>query len=95
MAFVGAGVEGGDDHLGAVVDADYGLALVVAEVEAVDVVAPQDDGLSVDWWGLIIDGSWEADHKFFEVDGSFTCFFGTGLNSLFAIALHHGEGNEG
>ena len=53
--FVLAGVVGGDYHVGAVVDADDGLALVVAKVEAVDVVAAEDDGLAVDGWGLVLD----------------------------------------
>jgi len=35
---VGAGVKGGDHHIGAVVNADDGLALIVAEVKAVDVL---------------------------------------------------------
>ena len=56
--FVGFGVEGGDEHVGAVVDADDGLAFVVAEVEAVDpnVFALSDDG---------------SYHELFQVDGAF------------------------
>lgn len=92
--FLGAGVVGGDHHVGAVVDADDGLALVVAEVKAVDVVAAQDDGLAVDGWGFVLDSLRKADYKFFQVDGPFAGFLGTGLHAFFAVTLHHGESQE-
>ena len=54
--FILTGVVGADDHVGAVVDADDGLALVVAEVEAVDVVAVQDHCLTVNRRRLVFFG---------------------------------------
>ncbi len=92
---VSVAVVGGDQHVRGVVDADDGLAFVVAKVEAVDVVAAEDDGLAVDGWGLIFGCLGKAYNKFFEVYGSFACFFGTCLHSFLAIALHHGEGQDG
>ena len=92
---VGAGIVGGDEHVGGVVDADDGFALVVAKVEAVDFVATEDDCLAVDLWGLIIDGLGQAYKKFFEVDGAFACFFGTCLDALLTVALNHGDHQKG
>jgi len=88
---VGVTVVGGDQHVRGVVDADDGLAFVVAKVEAIDVVAAEDDGLAVDGWGLIFGGLLKAYNKLFEVDGSFACFLSTSLHALLAVALHHGE----
>ncbi len=63
--FVGFGVEGGDEHVGAVVDADDGLAFVVAEVEAVDVVAAKDDSLTVHGGAFAFISFGEIDHELF------------------------------
>jgi hypothetical protein len=93
--FVGAVVEGGDQQVGAVVYAEDGLALVVTEVEAVNVVAAEDHSLSVDRRGLVFDGFGEADDELFEVDGAFAGFGGTILYALLATVMNHGKGEEG
>ncbi len=90
----GFGVEGGDEHVGGVVDADDGLAFVVAEVEAVDVVAAEDDGLAVHGVAFTFVGSGEAHHELSQVDGAFACFAGTILYAFFAVVLDHGYQGE-
>ena len=89
---VSACIVGGDDHVGGVVDADDGLALVVAQVEAVDVVSAENDRLGVEGRSLSFDRFVKAHHKFFEVDGTFACTGGTLLDTLFAVGLNHGQG---
>jgi len=92
--FVGFGVEGADEHVGAVVEADDGLAPVVAEVEAVDVVAAEDDGLAVHGGAFALFAFGEADHEFFQVYGAIAGLGGTVLHAFFPFGLGHGKGGE-
>lgn len=90
----GLGVVGTKEHVGAVVDADDGVAPVVADVEAVDVVAAENDGLPVHGRALPAFSPGQADHEFLQVDGAFPCLFGALLHALFAVRLDHGDGGE-
>ena len=70
------------------------MALVVAEVEAVDVVAPEDDGLAVHGGAFAFGGFGEAYHELFQVDGSVAGSGGAILHALFPVRLDHGDGGQ-
>ena len=85
---VGAGFVAGDESSFVVVEADDGAAAAVADVEAVDVVAAEKDGLAVDGLGLIGIASGEGNHKLLQEDGSVAGFGGAIPDEFFAVALY-------
>jgi len=87
----GFGVVGGQEHVGGVVDADNGVAFIVADVEAIDVVASEDDRLAVHGGLLALFGLVKAHYKFLEVDGAVARAGGAFLYTFLSVGLGHGQ----
>ena len=92
--FVGLRVVGGDEHIGAVVDANDGLAFIVAYVESVNIIATENDSLTVHGGALALIGFGETHHELFQINGAIARFGGAILNAFFTVALYHGYQGE-
>jgi len=62
---VGAGLVAGDEHSFVVVEADDGVSSVVADVEAVEIVATKENGFAVSGLGFVRVSFRDADYELF------------------------------